>query len=138
MQEPKFILNHHEIASLGTSLRKIEQKLLKQKHTEGKQKVWFQGEEPYFDVFLELEHDEIVWFQLTLRGKSVSWDRKKQQLQTGMTNELSIYDASFYAASKTIENDINTDNEFINLVKSILATRSEEAIFAKALELFKV
>ncbi|MGH1394959.1 MAG: hypothetical protein ACRAVC_13155 [Trichormus sp.] len=138
MQEQKLILNPQEIASLGASLRKIEQKLLKQKHTEGKQKIWFQGEEPYFDVFFELEHDELIWFQLTLRGKSVSWDRQKQQLQTGMTNELSIYDASFYAASKTIENDIKTDNEFIDLVKSILGTRSEEAIFAKALELFNL
>ncbi|WP_414575631.1 hypothetical protein [Anabaena sp. CCY 9402-a] len=136
MQEPNLIINQSEIVSLGASLRKIEQKILKQNSEEGKSKIWFQGEEPYFDVFFEFEHDEILWFQVTLRGKSLSWDRKNYQLQTGMTNELSIYDASFYAASKTIENDIKTDNEFIYLVKSILETRTEEVVFAKALELF--
>ncbi|MBD2360683.1 hypothetical protein H6G36_05695 [Anabaena minutissima FACHB-250] len=136
MQEPNLMINQSEIASLGASLRKIEQKILKQNSEEGKFKIWFQGEEPYFDVFFEFEHDEILWFQVTLRGKSLSWDRKNHQLQTGMTNELSIYDASFYAASKTIENDIRTDNEFIYLVKSILETRTEEVVFAKALELF--
>ncbi|MEA5567078.1 hypothetical protein [Anabaena sp. UHCC 0399] len=136
MQETKLILNPSEILSLGASLRKIEQKLLKQNSSGGKSKIWFQGEEPYFDVFFEFEHTEIVWFQFTLRGKSLSWDDKKQQLQTGMTNELSIYDASFYAASKTVENDIKTDIEFIYLVKSILETRTKEAVFAQALELF--
>jgi hypothetical protein len=136
MRETELILNDSEILSLGSSLRRIEQKLLKQNSSGGKSKIWFQGEEPYFDIFLEFEHTEIVWFQFTLRGKSLSWDRKKHELQTGTTNELSIYDASFYAASKTIEQDIKTDSEFIYLVKSILETRTEEVVFAKALELF--
>ncbi|HIK04399.1 MAG TPA: hypothetical protein IGS40_06740 [Trichormus sp. M33_DOE_039] len=136
MLNQKIILNQSEILSLGASLRQIEQKILKQKLNEGKSKVWFQGEEPYFDVFFELEHDEILWFQFTLRGKSLSWDRRKEYLQTGITNELSIDDASFYAASKTIDNDIQIDWDFIYLVKSILETRANEEIFAKALALF--
>jgi hypothetical protein len=130
------IFHKDEIAALGASLREIEQKLLKQSQKTGITRLWFQGEEPYFDVFFDLKNDEILWFQLTLRGKAVSWDNKKSQLQTGTTNEMHDNDVSFYAASKTIENDIQTDGEFINLVKLILQTRADETIFAKALELF--
>ncbi|WP_341527463.1 hypothetical protein WKK05_34060 [Nostoc sp. UHCC 0302] len=130
------VVNENEIASLGASLRPIEQKLLKQGNKPGLSRIWFQGEEPYFDVFLELDNDEIIWFQFTLRGKTLSWDRKKPGWQTGITNEFNINDVSFYAASKTIDNDHKIDGEFINLVKLILQTRTEETIFAKALELF--
>jgi len=136
MQQTNHTLDKHEIASLGASLRAIEQKLLKQSRKEGYSKIWFQGEEPYFDVFFEFDHEQIVWFQFTLRGKSLSWDIKKPELQTGNTNELCIDDVSFYAASKTIENDTQIDWEFIYLVKSILETRAEEKVFAKALALF--
>jgi hypothetical protein len=137
MSHQNNILNKDEIAALGASLRGIEQKLLKQSQQTGTKRIWFQGEEPYFDVFFELKADEILWFQFTLRGKSLSWDSKKGRLQTGTTNELNYHDVSFYAASKTIENDIQPNWEFINLVKSILETRADEAIFAQALELFK-
>jgi hypothetical protein len=130
------VVDENEIASLGASLRAIEQKLLKQGNKAGMNRIWFQGEEPYFDVFLELDNDEIIWFQFTLRGKTLSWDRKKPGWQTGITNEFNINDVSFYAASKTIDNDHKLDEEFINLVKLILQTRAEETIFAKALELF--
>ncbi|WP_242046163.1 MULTISPECIES: hypothetical protein [Calothrix] len=130
------IAHKDEIAVLGASLREIEQKLLKQSQNTGITRLWFQGEEPYFDVFFELKNDEILWFQLTLRGKAISWDSKKLKFQTGTTNELHDNDVSFYAASKTIENDMQTDWEFVNLAKLILQTRADETIFAKALELF--
>lgn len=135
MYQENYILNREEIAELGASLRGIEQKILKKSQNPGTTRVWFQGEEPYFDVFFELNNDEILWFQLTLRGKAVYWDKAKSQLQTGTTNELRDDDVIFYAASKTIENDIENDWEFINLVKLMFQTRAEETIFAKALEL---
>jgi len=130
------ILSKHEIVSLGASLRAIEPKLLKQSEEEGTHKIWFQGGEPYFDIFLELKNDQIIWFQFTLRGKSLSWDSNIAILQTGITNELNIDDVSFYAASKTVKNDNKSDLEFVNLVKSILQTREEEEIFCKIIELF--
>jgi hypothetical protein len=133
----KPIFNAEEITLLGSSLRIIEPKLLKQSQHEGIERIWLQGGEPYFDVFLELQHNQIIWFQFTLRGKSVSWHSQQPTLQTGVTNELNIDDVSFYAASKTVANDAASDLEFINLVKSILDTRSEEEIFAKVLRLFK-
>ncbi|ABA22997.1 conserved hypothetical protein [Trichormus variabilis ATCC 29413] len=136
MKNTDNLLSENEIISLGKSLIKIENKLLKKSQNEGKIRIWFQGEEPYFDVFFEFEDDEISWFQLTLRGQSLSWDKKFSGFQTGTTNELSIDDASFYAASKTIENDNQLDWNFIYLVKSIMQIQAEEPAFAKALNLF--
>lgn len=136
MHKHNNLLDKNEILALGKSLRQIEQKLLKQDENQGIHRIWFQGLEPYFDVFFELKNDEIIWFQFTLRGKSLSWENKLQTWQTGTTNELRSDDVSFYAASKIIENDDMNDYKFMNLVKSILETRSEELIFAKALALF--
>lgn len=136
MQNSNQVLGRSEIESLGASLHKIEQKLLKKPSQEGIQRIWYQGEEPYFDIFFELQDSEIVWFQFTLRAKSLSWDNKKRELQTGVTNELKMDDVSFYAATKTIEADDKADNNFVELVKAILQTRSGEEIFTKALLLF--
>jgi hypothetical protein len=128
------VLDKEEIASLGASLRAIEQKLLKTGYRQGR-RMWFQGDEPYFDIFFELNNDDITWFQFTLRGKSLSWSQTTGW-QTGLTNELKTNDVSFYPASTTIENDSKIDGDFVNLVKSIFQTRAEEDIFAKALSLF--
>ncbi|MBR8832474.1 MAG: hypothetical protein DSM106950_00110 [Stigonema ocellatum SAG 48.90 = DSM 106950] len=136
MHKNHHVLNKNEIASLGASLRKIEQKLLKQGDGQGKTRIWLQGAEPYFDIFFEFKNDEIIWFQFTLRGKSLSWDSKTKGWQTGITNELKSDDITLYPASKIIDNDNIIDWEFINLAKSILQTRAEEATFAKALALF--
>lgn len=136
MQNSNQVLSRNEIESLGASLHKIEQKLLKKPNQEGIQRIWYQGEEPYFDIFFELQDSEIVWFQFTLRAKSLSWDNKKRELQTGVTNELKMDDVSFYAATKTIEADDKADSNFVELVKAILQTRSGEEIFTKALVLF--
>jgi hypothetical protein len=130
------MLSKNEITSLGASLRAIAPKLLKQSSQEGEIRIWFQGGEPYFDLFFELNNHEITWFQFTLRGKSLSWSTNKPLFKTGITNELNIDDVSFYAASKTIKNDQDSDREFIDLVKLILQTRPEEEIFVKALTLF--
>jgi hypothetical protein len=138
MSKSNYVLDKNEVASLGASLREISSKILKSSgYRGGAKKVWFQGEEPYFDVFFELKNNQIAWFQFTLRGKSVSWDSKAPGLQTGTTDELKLNDVSFYAASKTIETDDEADLDFINLVRLILQTRAEEDIFAKALKLFK-
>lgn len=138
MYPHNYILDQTEIASLGASLRAIEPKLLKPCHQEDRVRIWFQGGEPYFDVFLELKNDDIIWFQFTLRGRSLCWNSNNTRFETGITNELSIDDVSFYAASKIIDNDGTSDLEFINLVESILQTRADEEIFAKALSLFSL
>lgn len=128
-------LNALEIKGLANSLREIEPKFVKQPTQDGRRRVWYQGEEPYFDIFFELENEAIAWFQFTLRGKSASWDKRRQTWQTGVTNELKLDDVSFYAASKTIEASEQVDEEFLALMKSILLTRDHEPIFAQVLEL---
>ncbi|KST62499.1 hypothetical protein [Mastigocoleus testarum] len=136
MSHSNDLVEKEEISSLGASLQEIEPGILKKGYKKGATRVWYQGEEPYFDVFCELINDEIVWFQFTLRGKSVSWDKDRSGWQTGNTDELKINDVSFYAASKTIDNDSAIDWEFINLVKLILTTRTDQAVFIKVLALF--
>ncbi|MBW4683180.1 MAG: hypothetical protein KME19_24305 [Microcoleus vaginatus WJT46-NPBG5] len=129
-------MNQDEIVALGASLHRINQKLLKPKSQGYMLRIWYQGEEPYFDMFLDLLNNDIVWFQFTLRGKSLSWNQKQSSLQTGSTNELVVDDITYYSASKVITSDSNPDIDFIKLAQAILTTRAGDAIFDKALALF--
>ncbi|NET54074.1 MAG: hypothetical protein F6K09_37300, partial [Merismopedia sp. SIO2A8] len=107
------LIAQNEIAALGASLRQIDQRLLNQTLEEGITRVWYQGGEPYFDVFVELLHGRIQWFQFTLRGKSISWSQQICSWQTGMTNELRPDDITFYPASKFIESDQRIPSLFV-------------------------
>lgn len=129
-------MNQDEIAALGASLHRIDRKLLKPEKEVGKQRLWYQGDEPYFDLFFELKNSDIIWFQFTFRGKCISWSCESSALQTGITNELTMDDVNYYSASKLINNDSIPDREFIEFARSILQTRAEEPIFKKALILF--
>ena len=128
-------MDRNEIAALGASLRPIDQKFLKKKVNI--QRVWYQGEESYFDVFFEIQNHQIVWFQFTLRGKVLIWERENSAFQTGETNEFYLPDQTYYSASKLIHQDSKPDLDFIQLVQSILQTRTGEEIFDRALALFK-
>ncbi len=130
-------MNQKEIAALGASLHLIDPKLLKPEKDGHKKRMWYQGEEPYFDVFFELKDGKMVWFQLTFRGKCVSWNQQQERLQTGRTNELMVGDVSYYSASKLLLNDSSPDREFIEFARSILQSRAGEPVFDKALALFE-
>jgi hypothetical protein len=130
------LMDQDEIAALGASLRQIDQRLLTPTKEENTIRVWYQGGEPYFDVFVELREGEIEWFQFTLRGKSISWNPQVSGWQTGMTNELRTDDSAFYAGSKLIEGDKQADSDFIKLARSILQTRAGEESFDQMLALF--
>jgi hypothetical protein len=124
-------MNQDEITALGASLRQIDQKLLKQK--KDVERIWYQGDEPYFDLFFEQQNSEIIWFQFTLRGKSLCWGKENQILHTGKTNEFTPNDITYYAASKLVNFDRQIDWSFIELVEEILKSRKEEVIFKQAL-----
>ena len=126
-------IDRTEIEALGSSLRRINQKLLKAGDAAHKQRIWYQGGEPYFDFFVETENDRVTWFQMTLRGRSISCSGKAAGLKTGSTNELNAEDESFYPASKTIQSDGTPDAEFVEMVCEILATRSGEDVFDQVL-----
>lgn len=125
-----------EITALGQSLRQIDQTLLNREGGSGVERIWYQGGEPYFDLFVELSNGQIEWFQMTLRGRSLSWYRQGERWQTGTTNELRTDDVAFYPASKIIESDQRTDLPFFQLVEAILATRAGDPIFDRILSLF--
>ena len=129
------VMDRNEIAALGASLRPIDQKLLKKDASI--ERLWYQGEESYFDVFFEIQNSEIIWFQFTFRGKVLCWDKENPVIQTGRTNELGTGDMGYYAASKLIKLDRKTDQSFIKLTHSILQTRAGEDIFDRVLKLFK-
>lgn len=134
-----------EIAKLGASLRRIDQKLLTAESELGGVRVWYQGGEPYFDLFVELNEGEVVWFQLTLRGRAISWNKARDRgalsevncWQTGQTNELQTDDLTFYSASKLIEGDCQLDRSFLDLVYAILKTRAGDELFDQLLALFE-
>lgn len=130
-------MDQNEITSLGTSLRRIDQKLLKTPANQEILKLWYQGGEPYFDLFVELEGKRILWLQLTLRGKSLSWNSRRRQWTTGKTNELQLDDSVMYPASKVIEPDESFDDQFLQLAQKILQTRAGEEVFDDMLTLLK-
>lgn len=140
-------LDRNEIDQLGASLRRIDQKLLTSETHLGGTRVWYQGGEPYFDLFVELIEERVVWFQMTLRGNVLSWKRtdggtngtdpnNREVWQTGKTNELKTDDVSFYAASKLIDRDRVPNRAFLELARDILKTRAGDRIFDRILEIF--
>ena len=130
------LMDQDEIKTLGASLRQIDQRLLTPTKEDDIIRVWYQGGEPYFDVFVELRKGEIEWFQFTLRGKSISWNPQVCGWQTGMTNELRTDDSAFYPASKLIQGDKQPDADFVELARSILQIRTGEENFDQMLALF--
>ena len=127
----------NEIKDLGFSLRQIDQTLLKSGKDSSIKRIWYQGDESYFDMFFDIQNNQIVWFQFTLRGKVLLWDKNQQFLYTGTTGELDPDDFNYYPSSKLIKIDSKVDIAFVELVRAILRTRSVEPNFEKALALFE-
>ncbi|MFB2919328.1 MULTISPECIES: hypothetical protein [Aerosakkonema] len=130
-------MDKDEIQALANSLRQIDQKILKSAKDTSIKRIWYQGDESYFDMFFDIQNNQIIWFQFTLRGKAVLWDKGKPSLCTGTTGETDSDDVSYYPASKIIKADKKPDLAFIEVARSILQSRAGEANFDKALELFK-
>lgn len=124
-------MNQDEIIALGTSLRRISQKLLKTDPDSHVTRIWYQGGEPYFDVFFDLQDNQVIWFQLTLRGQSLTWRKSQSGLETGCTHEINT-DATKYPASKLIETDKTTNCDFLQIATGIMKTRVDETPFEQA------
>jgi hypothetical protein len=133
---PSLPMNLEQITALATSLRSINQRLLATAKAEAI-RVWYQGGEPYFDLFLELEGEEISWFQFTLRGRSISWHRYRDGWRTGNTNEGDTPHLHFQPASKLVQLDAQLDREFVEIVRAIVQVRQEEPIFAQLEKLLR-
>lgn len=120
------------IQALGTSLRCINHDWMKPGTTGvPSQRLWYQGREPYFDVTVERTGDAVTWFQVTLRGRVVSWKDCSGQpyIQTGETDELDVPpQVSYYAASKTIRDGEAIDWPLVEGVARILAAQVDDPL----------
>lgn len=131
-------MEQKEINTLGASLRRINQRLLKARSNEKEiVKVWYQGGEPYFDLFVELQDQQVKWLQFTLRGRSMWWNEQLRRWETGRTNEMQNDENSFHPASAIIEPDPEANVPFVKLTQEILSTRAGEEIFDQMLCLFE-
>jgi hypothetical protein len=117
-----------EAQALGRSLRQVKQHLKPGR-------VWYYGQETYFDLLFDIEDQSIHWFQFTLRGRSLTWSRRGNLIRTGYTNELELTPALEYPASKTIQDQQHADPDFVEFVKRILSTRPSEALFCQMLSI---
>jgi hypothetical protein len=131
------LMDAAEITALGQSLRRIDQSLLNQMSAPEKERIWYQGGEPYFDIFIERRQDQVEWFQMTLRGRSLSWHRQGDRWQTGVTNELRTDDMAFYPASKLIESDLTPDPQLLELAIALCQSRPEEQPFRQLLPILQ-
>lgn len=121
-------LTSADILALAQSLRQIDPTWTRGS-TGTDQRLWYQGQEFYFDVMLECQGDQITWFQFTLRGRVLSWRRSNNRLQTGETEEMDMPPIlSYYAASKKIRPEADLDRDFVMLVQQILSHRQDDPI----------
>jgi hypothetical protein len=121
-------LDEPTIQALSASLRCINPALMKPGDAQQtSQRLWYQGNEPYFDITIEATGEDITWFQITLRGRVLSWRKGQSQLQTGETDELDVPpDVAYYAASKTIRDGANVDWDLVTTLQAILEKRDND------------
>lgn len=125
-----------ELKALGTSLRLINTELMKVAETDPQVKrFWYQGQESYFDIMIEMRAQAITWLQITLRGKVVSC-RPPNALWTGETEELDVPPAvAYYPASKKIRDGAVVNWDFVQAIVTLLSHRSDEPMLTQVCEL---
>ncbi len=121
------------IADLAASLEKISQKKLKYDVL----RHWYQGREPYFDLFANTLNDKLVWFQFTFRGHSICWSAQDPVIRTGITTDFATHDVSYYSATKTVRLDEEIDPEFFAFVKKLFSYRATEEPFRSILRVLQ-
>lgn len=123
--------SQERLEELARSLEKISQKKLKQEIL----RHWYQGNEPYFDLFANTLNDELMWFQFTFRGNSICWSRQDPVVRTGVTTDLATNDVSFYSATKTVKLDDEINPAFFKFVRALLALRKDDPLMGSVLKI---
>lgn len=117
--------------ALGRQLRPVNASLQRPPKSGG-QSLWYRGEERYFDVMLELdERGALTWFQLTVRGFSLTWDKRRDRLLTGRTDELAS--STLSPTSKLVHSQRTLDAELIDFARRLLQSRIDEPTLQQAL-----
>ncbi len=113
--------------TLGASLSRINQGFMKEGSEQGSERLWYQGNEPYFDIIVERQGEKITWFQATLRGRVVSWSHGQDFLYTGETDELDAEpEGMSYAASKGIQSSDKINWPLVQTIYDIVASRPDD------------
>jgi hypothetical protein len=121
-----------DIANLGQSLRQINPAWTHPSNLTTGERIWYQGQEPYFDIVLEIQGDTISWVQFTLRGQVLSWQAKTNRITTGETEELDIPPpVAFHAASRWIRSGDRFNVDFVKLAITILKTHPSDTHLAR-------
>ena len=116
-----------DIAALGQSLRQINPDWTHPPDQVTGERVWYQGNEPYFDIVLELQGEALIWVQFTLRGQVLSWQAKTNRITTGETEELDIPPpVAFHAASRWIRSGETFNVDFVKLAIAILKSHPND------------
>jgi len=123
--------DQEKAADLGRALRRIDDRIVRQDAQGKVKRSWFQGPEPYLDVFFEEGPRGLEWFQATLRGRCLTWDQAKGLVVTGHTNELSTNDP-MHPASKMIITGDGLDRQVVEVVRWLFAARAGESPFDSA------
>jgi hypothetical protein len=97
----------------------------------GGQSLWYRGEERYFDFLLEVDADgALAWFELTIRGWSLSWDSRRRRPITGRTED---YAQGAQPMSKLVTAGRTVDQEMVEFARQLFRCRAEESAFALAM-----
>lgn len=130
-------LDTDTIQTLGASLNCISPGLMKGGGQSDSERLWYQGNEPYFDIIVERSGDDITWFQVTLRGRVVSWYKGQETLHTGETDEMEVTPTVNYAASKTVRDAAQTNWPLVKTVHAIVASRPEDPLLQQLTHLIQ-
>ena len=125
-------LKPEDIQTLAHSLRKIDPSWTQHNPQEGLERVWYQGQEFYFDLMFEMRGETISWFQFTLRGRVLSWKASSNRVETGETEETDNPPVvSYYPASKGIRSGAQVDRDLLDLAQKILRSRPDDALLIR-------
>lgn len=119
-----------QAAALGRTLRAIDPSLLK-KQPPGKRASWWRGDERYCDAFFEHDERGLAFFEVTLRGRSLRWDRDAGRLKTGATEELEE-GGTMQPMSTLVVDDRALDARTVAVVRALLGARAGEEPFDAA------
>ncbi len=131
-------LKPEDIQALASSLRQIDPSWTQHNRAEGVNRIWYQGQEFYFDLMFEMQGETISWFQFTLRGRVLSWKASSNRVETGETEETDNPPVvSYYPASKGIRSGAQVDRVLLDLAKKILHNRPDDALLMRMAEVLE-
>lgn len=111
-----------EVVKLASQLRFIESPSVTK---DGVVKSWYQGGEPYFDLFIDyIPPNNIQWIEFTIRGLYVEWNIVGNKIKTGVTNEYER--GELQPASKLLTAHEKADKDLIELTILILDSYPKE------------